>query len=233
MRRRRRQVHAGGATGVAVSRPPGTSFVTLHIRIRSIAMSQHHHAASITRRAAIAGLGAGGLGLAASRLGASAQNASPEAMANHPMVGAWLGITPDGPSPAFFLADGSFISSSSPIRAGADGAITYSSPQNGAWEPDPANERGIHFTSVQNVHDTSGTFMGTVTVDGYPVASEDGQSFYDDAKRARLTFRDASNKVTMVLGEDGSLPPIFGNRMRPGAPGFPEATPVPAATPTS
>ena len=85
---------------------------------------------------------------------------------------------------------------------------------------------------MQNVHDAAGAYTGTVTVDGYPVASEDRQSFYDDATRARLTFRDASNNVTMVLGEDGSLPAIYGNRMAPGAPDFPEATPQ-AATPAS
>jgi hypothetical protein len=98
-----------------------------------------------------------------------------------------------------------------------------------SWEPD--GERGIHFTSVQNLHDATGTFIGTVTVDGYPMAGEDGRSFYD-AKRVRLTFRDPAGAVTMVLGEDGSLPPIFGNRMRLGALGFPEGTPG-AATPRS
>jgi hypothetical protein len=195
-------------------------------------MSTQHHATSITRRHALAGLGASSLAFAASRLGASAQDASPDVMATHPMVGAWLGITPDGPSPAFFLADGSFIGSSAPVNAGADGAITFLSPQFGVWEPDPDNERGIHFTSVQNVHDTTGKLISTGTVDGYPVASEDGESFYDNGKRVRITLRDASNNVTMVLGEDGSLPPIFGNRMRPGAPGFQEATPE-AATPKS
>ena len=186
---------------------------------------------SVTRRTALAGLGVSGLTLAAGgHAVAAAQDSS--AMADHPMVGVWMAVTPEGPSPAFFLSDGSFFGSSNPITVGPDGAISYQSPQNGVWEPDPDNERGIHFTSVQNVHDATGALTGTGTVDGYPIASEDGQSFYDDGKRVRVTFRDAANNVTMVLGEDGSLPPVFGNRMAPGAPGFQEATPE-AATPVS
>jgi hypothetical protein len=191
-------------------------------------MNQDLTAPSLSRRSALAGLGIGGLAIAGRSLATSAHQ--DVAMANHPMVGIWLAITPDGPSPAYFLADGSFQGSNSPISANPDGTVSFLSQQNGTWEPD--SEYGIHFTSVQNIHDASGVFMGTVTVDGYPVASEDGESFYDDASRVRVTFRDAGGVVTAVLGEDGSLPPVYGNRMRPGAPGFQEATPE-AATPTT
>ncbi len=183
---------------------------------------------TLSRRNALAGLGIGGLAIAARGLTTSAHQDAD--MASHPMVGIWLAVTPDGPSPAYFLADGSFFASSSPISAGQDGTISFLSQQNGTWEPD--SEYGIHFTSVQNVHDASGAFTGTTTVDGYPVASEDGESFYDDGSRVRVTMRDASGAITLVLGEDGSLPPVYGNRMRPGAPGFQEATPE-AATPAS
>ncbi len=193
-------------------------------------MSTRQSGTSVSRRAALAGLGMSGIALAAGgRTVTAAQDAT---MADHPMVGVWLAVTPQGPSPAFFLANGTFFGSSSPVSAGPDGAISHNSPQNGVWEPDPDNERGIHFTSVQNIHDATGALTGTLTVDGYPVASEDGQSFFDDGTRVRLTIRDASNAVTMVLGEDGSLPPVFGNRMAPGAPGFQEGTPE-AGTPES
>ena len=179
-------------------------------------------------------LGRGGVIAAALGLGrgvrhATARAASPE-LETHPIVGVWLAITPAGPTPAHILANGSFIASSSPINIGPDGAITYISAETGVWEPD--SERGIHFTSVQHVRDATGTLVGTVTVDGYPVASEDSESFYDDGTRVRVTFRDPDGTVTMVLGEDGSLPPVYGNRMRPGAPGFQEGTPE-AGTPTS
>jgi hypothetical protein len=192
-------------------------------------MTTHHNTRSVSRRTALAGLAGGGVGMA---LFAGTRAAQDAPDANHPMVGAWLVVTVDGPAPAFVKADGSFLHSSAPVSVGPDGAISYPSPQNGVWEPDPDNERGIHFTTVQNIHDATGTLAGTLTVDGYPIASEDGQSFHDDGTRVRLTFRDASNNVTMVLGEDGSLPPVIGNRMVPGAPDFPEATPA-AATPAS
>lgn len=184
--------------------------------------------ATLSRRNALAGVGIGGLAIASRGLVASARQDAD--MANHPMVGNWLGVTPDGPTPGFFRPDGSFQSSSSPISAGPDGTISFLSPQNGTWEPD--GEYGIHFTSVQNVHDASGAFTGTVTVDGYPVASEDGETFYDDGSRVRVTLRDAAGVVTAVLGEDGSLPPVYGTRMRPGVPVFP-VPPAEAATPTS
>lgn len=191
-------------------------------------MTSQRTARSVSRRTALAGLGISGLALAASGHAAASQDT---AMADHPLVGVWLANTPT-PNPAFILADGSFFGSSAPISAGPDGAITYLSQQNGVWEPDPENERGIHFTSVQNIHDAGGVFTGTITVDGYPVASDDGQSFYDDGERVRITFRDATGAVTMMLGEDGALPPVFGNRMVPGAPGFQEGTPE-AGTPVT
>lgn len=181
---------------------------------------------SVSRRTTLAAFASSGVGLAlAAARPAMAQDAARKDFSDHPMVGIWLAVTPDGPGPSIFLADGSFISGSSPVATGPDGSLTFMSPQIGVWEPDPDNERGIHFTTVQNVHDASGAFTGTGTVDGYPVASEDGQSFYDDGKRVRVTFRDAANTVTMVLGEDGSLPPIFGNRMVPGNPAYQEGTP--------
>ncbi len=186
---------------------------------------------AVSRRTTLAALAGGGLGLALAT-GSRAASAQDGGMVDHPMVGVWLAITPDGPAPAFFMADGSFIGSSAPVNFGPDGALTFVSSQNGTWEPDPNNERGIHFTTVQSTRDATGAMTGTITVNGYPVASEDGQSFYDDGTRVRITIRDASDTVTMVLGEDGSLPPVFGNRMAPGAPGFQEGTPA-AGTPVA
>lgn len=195
-------------------------------------MTTQRSSHAITRRSTVAALAGGGLGLAmhaGSRMAAAQDDAVD--YSDHPMAGIWLGVTPDGPSPAFFQADGAFLGSSAPISLGPDGVVQFLSQQNGIWEPDPEVARGIHFTSVQNVHDETGAFIGTTTVDGYPVASEDGQSFYDDATRVRVTIRDAEGAVVTVLGEDGSLPPVFGNRMAPGAPGFQEAAATPEATP--
>jgi hypothetical protein len=72
---------------------------------------------SLSRRSAIAGIGASGLGLAATTMAsrASAQEASPAPMDVHPIVGTWVLEFEGAPTqPAFpavtvFGADGSFI----------------------------------------------------------------------------------------------------------------------------
>jgi predicted lipoprotein len=71
---------------------------------------------SVSRRAALAGLGAGGLGLAlaATARGVAAQDATPGATAGHPIVGTWVidrdvtGTT-EVPVVVVFTADGGFI----------------------------------------------------------------------------------------------------------------------------
>jgi hypothetical protein len=83
---------------------------------------------SLSRRSAIAGLGAGGVGLALSSTlrQVSAQDASPAAMAGHPLVGTWI-ITRDitntteVPVVVVFTADGGFIDPNQGVA--------------GAWEP--------------------------------------------------------------------------------------------------
>ena len=55
-------------------------------------MTPHHTTPSVSRRAALAGIVGGGLGLAVLPAGdrAFAQDASPEAMVSHPVVGTWV-----------------------------------------------------------------------------------------------------------------------------------------------
>jgi hypothetical protein len=79
-------------------------------------MTQEHRHPSMSRRTALAGLGAGGLGVAvaAHAAHASAQGASAD-MATHPVVGLWqFNGTPDpalGPQPGFetYHADGTYF----------------------------------------------------------------------------------------------------------------------------
>jgi hypothetical protein len=186
---------------------------------------------SVSRRTALAGLGATGLGLAfaAATRQASAQDTATD-LSTHPMVGLWLGMPTGEVVPSIFAADGSALQPGRVTMAGPDGAVQFISTGLGAWEPD--SERGVHFTVVRTISDATGVFIGTSTVDGYPVANEDGQTFIDDGTRVRITIRDAAGNVTIVLGEDGTLPPVTGVRMGVGAPGFPAATPE-AGTPTS
>jgi hypothetical protein len=193
---------------------------------------------SISRRTALAGLGAGGLGLAAAATtrSVSAQDAAAD-MANHPMVGVWLGgRAPDELGPIIFAEDGTVTNSGPTVSMGPDGAIAFSTPALGVWEP--ASERGIHFTFIVSNFDATGASTGTLTVDGYPVASADGMSFYDEATQAVVTIRDATGAIALqLMGSKGEVPPIGGVRILPGKPGFDEMLPTfgtpEAGTPTS
>src|SRR6185503_897035 len=97
------------------------------LRAEGIAQSEHHRkvrtpmttlntAQSVSRRTALAGLGAGGLGLALAARGhrAAAQESTPDAMAGHPIVGTWIvdrdvdGST-EAPTMLVHTADGSTI----------------------------------------------------------------------------------------------------------------------------
>jgi len=181
-------------------------------------MTSHVSHQQINRRSTLAALAGASVGLALATT--STVGAQDTALADHPMVGAWLGITPGGPAPVHILDNGAFLSSSGPISVDAEGTVSYASPQSGTWEP--AGDRRIHFTSVQSTFDAAGTYTGTVTIDGYPEASEDGETFYDPATEAMLTIRDPSGAVVTVIAP---LPPVYGSRLRPGEPVFLTAPP--------
>jgi hypothetical protein len=188
---------------------------------------------ALSRRTALAGLGAAGLGLAlaATTLHTAAQDASTE-MATHPMVGVWMaGRAPNDLGIAHIGPDGVFTNSGPIVAKDANGALTYSDPAVGAWEP--ISERGIHFTFTTRNYDATGALTGYFTVDGYPVASEDGESFWDDGKLEKVTIRDPNGVVVQVLGGDGTLPPIGGVRSEPGKPGYDEMLAMLAAQPAA
>ena len=192
-------------------------------------MSTSKTTQAVSRRAALAGLGAGGLGLAlAATQAASAQDATPDARAGHPIVGVWNVVTPNGPAPGVFSADGTCVIAVPAPQTGPQG-VTFVSTQLGVWEP--VSERGIHFTSTQLHSDANGTYTGSVTVDGYPVVSEDGQTILDDLSQTVATIRDAAGAIVQQIPGAGS-PPVIGVRMAVGSPGFPVGTPA-AATPTA
>ena len=113
-----------------------------------------------------------------------------------------------------------------PLTQAAPQGVQFNSAYVGTWEAD--GERRGHFTAVQTMSDAKGTFLGSVTVDGYPVVSEDGQTFVDDGSKVMVTIRDAAGTIVQQFpgGSDG---PITAIRMAPGAPGFPESSPAPAS----
>jgi hypothetical protein len=194
-------------------------------------MSTPRPITAVSRRSALTGLGAGGLGiaLAASTHDAAAQDATPMAKANHPIVGNWMVTTGAGPAMAVFLADGTNIQGLPATQAGPNG-VEFVSTQVGSWEP--VSERGIHFTGVQLHTDANGTLTGTVTIDAYPTVSEDGQTLLDDDPRSGPIIRDAAGAIIADLR--GSGPPATGVRMGVGVgvPDLPAGTPA-AGTPTS
>lgn len=184
-------------------------------------------ATSVSRRTALAGLGAGGLGLAlaATTRHAAAQDTAPGSFAGHPNVGVWMIDSPIGRAIAVYSAEGSVIAALAATQAGP-GGVTYSSTQIGTWEP--TGERGTHLTVVQLLSDGAGAYAGSVTVDAFLEVSEDGQTWMSGAGTT-ITIRDAADNVLQVVADS---PPAIGTRMGVGAPGFPEGTPA-ASTPTA
>lgn len=183
----------------------------------------------VSRRTALMTLGAGGAGLAvaATSRHVFAQDSTSD-MANHPIVGTWNVTTPNGPSLAVFFADGTNIQSLPITQAGPNG-LEFVSAQVGIWEP--VSERGIHFTGVQWHTDAEGNYVGSVTIDAYPVVSEDGLTLYDENTKSGPVIRDASGVIVADLRGAGG-PPATGVRMGAGNTGFPDAGAA-GATPTS
>jgi hypothetical protein len=186
---------------------------------------------SVSRRSALAGLGAGGLGmaLATSARHAAAQDA-PE-MTNHPLVGTWLAMAPPGAVVATFRPDGtaelgwaiSYVDSAFPELD-----VVINTPGYGTWEP--IGERKIHFTVLAVLSDDKGTYLGTTTLQGYPSLSADGRTWTDVEPKGRITVRGAQNQVIQDLVDFAAG--VTATRMTPNSVVFPPETPG-VATPTA
>lgn len=189
---------------------------------------------SVSRRAALTGLGAGGLGLAfASQLTGAFASANSAALADHPLTGMWTAMVwlPTSPGvpvavPSIYTADGSVLLAFPPSEVGPQGVV-LKSVAVGIWEA--LDERTGYFTAVLMRSDVQGNYLGSVTIEGYPTVGDDGQTFEDLHPDNVTTIRDASNAIIASI-PGGSTEPVRGNRMAPGNPGFPEpsdeATPV-------
>jgi len=187
----------------------------------------------LNRRAALGGVGAiaAVLGLGSSVSRASAQEATPTSLANHPLTGTWLAMTTGGLSPSIFSPDGSVVlewavSYVDPALPDLD--VVFETPGIGTWEP--IDERQGHFTAVAVLSDGQGTYLGTFTVEGHPLVSADGQTFTDLEPETRVTMRDAANEV---LSEQSSIVAgVTATRMTPSVVVFPKGTPM-TGTPTT
>jgi hypothetical protein len=195
-----------------------------------------HRRFSMRRRSVLLSAVSGALtGALAVRRTTMAREVTPSAMANHPIVGAWLVMDPGDPPntrPAIFAADGTltvaYVASSTDPERG----VVLQGTAIGVWEP--TGERSVHLTFVQAISDLNGAYLGTLTRDANPEVSEDGQSFRDDGTQVHITVRDAANTIVNEAsggGAEAATRQVHAIRMQIGNPGFLEATPV-SGTPT-
>jgi hypothetical protein len=187
---------------------------------------------TVSRRTALAGLGAGSLAVA---LGArDARAAQTMSTADHPLTGMWLAMAnparaedPKFPAPSLFAADGTVILGFVPAEIGMDANVQFPGSPMGVWEP--YDERTGHFTAVQAIADMTGKLVGSVTIDGHPHVSEDGATFVDDGSLVTVTIRDAAGAVVVVVPPGTPGRPITATKMLVGNAGFPgedDATPT-------
>ena len=187
----------------------------------------HRTGASVSRRAAVAGLGAGGLGLAIAASGATAQEGTGD-LASHPMVGTWAAVTPGGVVPQIHGSDGSFIAAFPPNYVDPMLGLAFQGPGLGRWESD-GKRRGL-ITFLQALSDAAGAYIGTYQVSAAIEVSEDGQT-WTGGDPTRVTVRDVANNVVFEDVVSGS--PVTATRMGAtmASVDLPAATPA-AATPT-
>ena len=147
--------------------------------------------AQVSRRSALAGLGAGGLGLALAARPAASQDAAAE-MASHPLVGTWAVMTPGGVVPQIHGADGSMIAAFPPNYVDSVLGLTFQGPALGRWEAD--GERTGHFTFIQALADANGIYIGTFQLADELEVSDDGQ-MWSGSTSAHIIMRDAANNA--------------------------------------
>jgi hypothetical protein len=176
----------------------------------------------LSRRTALAGLGAGSVGFFASRVATAGAPVPVSSLMDHPLTGLWLShmtLSSDGDDtaavPAFFGADGTAVLVYPCAEAGEDGTQIRGLAL-GTWAP--IDDHEAHFTVVQACFGADGSYQGTRTYDGYPMVSDDGTSFTVKNEFDLLTIRDAGNEI--VEGHLGGRWPMTAFRMAPGKPGF-------------
>jgi hypothetical protein len=176
---------------------------------------------ALSRRTALAGLGAGSLGFFASRVATAGAPVPAATLSNHPLTGLWLShvaLSGEGDAtaatPAFFGADGTAVLVY-PCAEARENGTQIRGLALGTWAP--IDEKEARFTVVQACFDADGTYQGTRTYDGYPVVDDDGASFSVKNEFDLLTVRDAGNEI--VEASMGGRP-MRAFRMVPGNAGF-------------
>jgi hypothetical protein len=187
--------------------------------------------AAVSRRVALAGLGAGGLG---ATLAATAGHAAQEGagdLAAHPLVGTWAVQTPGGVVPQTHGPDGSVVVANPPSYVDPALGLTFQGPALGRWEAD--GDRGFLFTAINALSDADGAYVGSFLLAAAGEVGEDGQTWGRAGREGRIVVRDAANNVVL----DEALPAelvVTATRMGATAESvvLPVATPA-AGTPTA
>lgn len=191
---------------------------------------------SLSRRTALAGLSASSLGLFFGAHAAALPNketgSAPvipaRSPADHPLTGLWLSLValPSNPDlvvavPTIFAADGSAVMIY-PCTEANETSVHVKGAAIGTWFP--IDDRSARFTTVQVLSDMEGVYQGTYTFDGYPVVSDDGQSYAVNSEFDLSTVRDASHAIVRSI-QGPSRNALHGFRMSPGNAGFPFSIP--------
>jgi hypothetical protein len=181
----------------------------------------------LSRRTALAGLSAAGLGLAltATGRGASAQEETGD-LAGHPLTGTWAVWTLGGIVPQIHGADGSLIAASPPNYVDPALGLTFQGPALGRWEAD--GERTGHFTFIQALSDANGTYVGTFQLAAELEVGADGQTWSATTMSAHIIVRDAANNV-LIDQELSFDSPVTGTRIGATI----ESVVLPVVTPTA
>ena len=127
----------------------------------------------------------------------TAQEATPDALAGHPLAGTWVVMSTGGLVPQTHHADGSFIAAFPPNYVDPGLGLTFQGPGLGRWESTGA--RSGRFTFLQALSDEAGAYVGTFQLAAELEASEDGQSWSGTkagANEAHIIVRDAENAIT-------------------------------------
>src|SRR5215203_3589177 len=124
--------------------------------MRRFAMTTRRSDRSVSRRTALAGLGAGSLATAlGSASPASAQDGID--LSTHPLAGTWAVTTTGGIVPQHHGPDGAIVAYFPPNYVDPALGLTYQGPALGQWEADGA--RGARFTFIQALSDADGAYV--------------------------------------------------------------------------
>jgi hypothetical protein len=144
-----------------------------------------------------------------------AQEATPPALAGHPLVGTWAVMTPGGLVPQTHGSDGSLIAAFPPSYVDPALGLAYQKGAHGGsglgrWES--TGERSGRFTFLQARSDSRGESVGTVQLAADLEVSEDEQTWTGTGPGVHIVVRDATNTVTLdqVVPID---PPMTATRM--------------------